>query len=62
VGMLLYLNKHFCPDIANVVTEMSKCTDGATMAAYKEMLRVTKFVLDIESYYLKIEPKASKED
>jgi hypothetical protein len=36
--------------------------DSATMAAYKEMLRVTKFVLDTESYYLKIEPKASKEN
>jgi hypothetical protein len=26
------------------------------------MLGVTKFVLDIESYWLKIDPKASKED
>jgi hypothetical protein len=32
------------------------------MAAYKEMLRVTKFVLDTESYCFKMEPKASKEN
>jgi hypothetical protein len=41
VGRLLYLIKHSCPDIANVVRELSKCMDSATMAAYKEMLRVT---------------------
>ena len=32
------------------------------MAAYKEGLRVTKCVLDTESYYVMIEPKANKED
>ena len=37
VGMLLYLIKHSRPDIANVVRELSKCMDGATLAAYKEM-------------------------
>jgi hypothetical protein len=36
--------------------------DRATMAAYKEMLRLTKFVLDTESYCLKIKPKASNEN
>jgi hypothetical protein len=35
VGMLLYLIKHSCPDIANVVRDLSKCMDSATMAAYK---------------------------
>jgi hypothetical protein len=54
--MLLYLIKHSHPDIVNVVRELSKCIDSATMGAYKEMLRVTKFVLDTESYCLKIEP------
>jgi hypothetical protein len=39
VGMLLYLIKHSRPDIANVVRELSKGMDSATMAAYKEMLR-----------------------
>jgi hypothetical protein len=36
--------------------------DSATMAAFKEMLRVTTFVLDTESYCLKIELKAREED
>jgi hypothetical protein len=62
VGMLLYLIKHSHPDIANVVRELSKCMDSTTKAAYKEILRVTKFVLDTESYCLKIQPKASEEN
>jgi hypothetical protein len=62
VGMHLYLINHSRPDIANVVRELSKWMDSATMAAYKEMLRVTKFVLDTETYCLKIEPKARKEN
>jgi hypothetical protein len=61
-GCFYYLIKHSRPDIANVVRELSKYVDSATMAAYREMLRVTKFVLDTESYCLKIEPKASKEN
>jgi hypothetical protein len=60
--MLLYLIKHSRPDFANAVRELSRYMDSATMAAYKEMLSVTRFVLDTESYCLKIEPKASKED
>jgi hypothetical protein len=46
VGMLLYLIKNSRPDIANVVRELSKCMDDATLAAYKEMLRVIRFLLD----------------
>jgi hypothetical protein len=30
--------------------------DGANLAAYKEMLRVVKFVLDIKDYCLKLNP------
>ena len=62
VGMLLYLIKHSRPDIANVVRELSKCMDGATLAAYKEMLRVIRFVLDTKLYCLKMEPKKDEED
>jgi hypothetical protein len=36
VGMLLYLVKHSCPDIANIVQELSKCINGANKAARKE--------------------------
>ena len=35
VGMLLYLVKQSCPDIANAARELSKVLDGANMAAYK---------------------------
>jgi hypothetical protein len=54
VGMLLYLIKYSRPDLANVVRELSKCMDGANLAAYKEMLRVIKFVLDTKDYCLKL--------
>jgi hypothetical protein len=60
VGMLLYLVKQSRPDIANVVRELSKCMDGATPAANKELKRVIKFVLDTRNYGLKIEPIVRK--
>jgi hypothetical protein len=41
--MLLYLLKDWRPDLANVVTELSKCMDGASLAAYKEVQRVVCF-------------------
>ena len=56
VGMLLFLIKYSRPDLANVVRELSKCMDGASHAAYKEMLRVMKFVLDTKEYCLKLQP------
>jgi hypothetical protein len=56
MGMLLYLIEYSRPDLANVVRELSKCMDGANLAAYKEMLRVVKFVLDTEDYCLKLNP------
>lgn len=59
VGMLLYLVKHTRPDIANPVRELSKSMDGANMAAYKELLRVIKFVLDTKQYGLKVKPKGN---
>jgi hypothetical protein len=57
VGMLLYLTKYTCLDLCNVVRELSKCVDGATMGTYTEMLRVVKFVLDTKNFCLKISPK-----
>ena len=61
VGMLLYLVKHSRPDIANTVRELTKCMDGCTPAAYKEMLRLIKFVLDSKTLGLKLQPKAFEE-
>jgi hypothetical protein len=57
VGMLLYLVKHSRPDIANAVRELSKCMTGANAAAFKELMRVIKFVLDTRAYGLKLAPK-----
>ena len=55
-GMLLYLVKYSRPDIANPVRELSKVLDGATPAAFKEMLRIIKYVIDTKDLALKIEP------
>ena len=57
VGMLLYLVKHSRPDIANAVRELSKALDGTSPAAYKELLRVLKYVMDTKTLSLKIHPK-----
>jgi hypothetical protein len=55
--MLLFLVKHSRPDIANPVRELSKCMDGATRAAVKELYRVIKFTLDTKDYGLLLKPK-----
>jgi hypothetical protein len=57
VGMLLFLIKHSRPDLCNATRELSKCLDGPNEAAYKEMLRVIKYVMDTASKGLKIAPK-----
>ena len=61
VGMLLYLIKHSRPDLSNAIRELTKCLDRATPAAYKEMMRVIKYVLDTKSLGLKIQPKFPKD-
>jgi hypothetical protein len=55
--MLLFLTKHSRPDICNIVRELSKCMDKATMGTYLEMLKVVKFVIDTKNFCLKIRPK-----
>jgi hypothetical protein len=50
VGMMLYLVKHSYPDITNVVRELSKCMDSATLAATNDLRRVIKFVLDTHNF------------
>jgi hypothetical protein len=50
VGMLLYLTKYLQPDLCNVVRELSKCMDGATMGTYLEMLRVLEISLMFNQY------------
>jgi hypothetical protein len=43
-GMILYSINYSRPDICNVVRELCKCMDGATIGTYFEMLRVIKFL------------------
>jgi hypothetical protein len=57
VGMLLYLTKYSRPDLCNVVRELSKCMDRATMGSYLEILRVVKFVIDTKTFGLIIRTK-----
>jgi len=57
VGMLLFMIKHSRPDLANCVRELTKCLDGASERAYKEMLRVIKYLLDTPDKGLKIFPQ-----
>jgi hypothetical protein len=59
---LLYLIKYSRPDLVNVVRELSTCMDGSNLAAYKEMLRVVKFVLDTKDYCLKLNPVFENEE
>jgi Reverse transcriptase (RNA-dependent DNA polymerase)/gag-polypeptide of LTR copia-type len=56
VGSMLYLSSHSRPDISNVVRELAKCMDGATYAAFKEMKRVLRFLMDTKDFGLKIHP------
>ena len=58
VGMLLYLTKYSRPDLCNVVRELSKCMDKATMGTYLEMLRVIKFVIDTKNFGLRVQPES----
>jgi hypothetical protein len=40
--ILIYLIKHSRPDIANMVRELAKFIDGATLVAYREVSRVIR--------------------
>jgi hypothetical protein len=45
-----------------MVRELSKCIDGTALAAYKETLRIIRFVLDTQLFCLKMEPKKDEEE
>ena len=55
IGMLLFLIKHSCPDLAKVAEELSKANDSANPVAYMEVLHVIKYVIDMKDLVLKIE-------
>jgi hypothetical protein len=61
VGSLLQLVKYSRPDLANGVRELAKCMDGATLGAYKEMIRILKFTIDTKDFGIKIQPKLNED-
>ena len=56
VGQLMFLIKHSRPDLMSAVRELSKVLGKATQAAYKELLRCAKFVIDTKHKGLKLAP------
>ena len=52
IHWFLYLVKHSQPDIVNNTRELIKCMDKPTPAAYKELMRLIQFVVDIETVVL----------
>jgi hypothetical protein len=57
-----YSSCRILTDLENVVRELSKFMDGASLAAYKEMMRVIKFVLDTKDYCLKLNSICENEE
>jgi hypothetical protein len=60
--MLLHLLKNSRPDLVNVHRELSKCMDGASIAALKEIIREIRFVLDTIDTCLKLKPDLDDEN
>ena len=56
VGVLLYLVEYSRPDLANAVRELLKTLYSPSQAAYKEMLRVIKFVIDTKNLGINVAP------
>ena len=46
IGMFAYSINNLQPENENAIKDLSKCMDGATFAAYKEILMVINFALD----------------
>lgn len=57
VGSLLYLTKHYRPDIANAVRELSRNIRESNLCHQKELFRIIKFVKDTRNYGLLINPR-----
>jgi len=58
--MLLHLVKHSMPDIVNAVRELCKALDRTSPVAYKELMRVLKYVLETKYLSLKVKPEISE--
>ena len=56
VCMLFYLVKHSRSDIANSTRELSKAKNEVNPVVFKELLHMTKYILDTKNFGLKLEP------
>ena len=57
--MTLFLVKHSKPDIANTTRELSRANYGANPTAFKELIQVIKYVLDMKKVGLKLKSTAN---
>lgn len=49
--MLLFMIKHSRPDISNVVRELTKVLDKATLLHYQYMLRIMKYLFETKDLW-----------
>ena len=56
VGMLLYLVKQLCPNLAQVTRGLSKVDDDVNPAIYEELIHMIKYAIDTKNLGLKIKP------
>ena len=62
IGTLLYLVKHSRPDLLNCTRELSKAMDVATPGQFKELKRVSNYVIQTKELNLKIMPEERKNE
>jgi hypothetical protein len=60
--MLSYLIEHSRIDLANVISDLSKYMDVTSIEAYKEMIRVIRFLLLTRDTCLKLKPYLDNEN
>ena len=60
--MLLYLVKYLHPNLLNMTRELLKANNCVNPAAYKELLCVIKYVLNMKNLRLKNEPTGNSNE
>ena len=61
VGILLYLVKHSCPNLANATREPPKA-NSVNPVAYKKLLHAIKYVLGTKNLGIEIKPMGNSSD
>ena len=60
--MLLYMVKHLHPNLAKVTRELSKAKGNVNPVAYKELLLVIKYLIDMKNLGSKIKPMGNSNE